>query len=703
MNPSTDHDTAAPAAPKFHPANADGYFPDAEQIFVPMPAGNICHFLLAHTPEGYIAGYKCFIRSPKNHVEKLPIACGSTFENREDALADAFDAAWKFFTGHKPALAHLQDWWETTAGSLAALAQTDVQFENRQAANDLGSQLYATSPSAEKKPELDSPALPPVVLPEEPAAPMEHRSRFDSIAVAEIEPGDNPRKVRTEISLEELTEAIRAQGELLQPIAVRDMGEQYAATSASKKRYRLIFGEGRWLAHQRLQWEKIDAKIYTGLTAADAKAKALVENLARTDMNAMDEAEGFADLSTLGWDLKRMVEQTGKTEVTIRRALGLVKLPDEVRALVRSGELSARQARTLVGWVSPRGGDLGTDVDFVKRPEVCTIIAQTAARSACDIPSDKLAEGIPVQAVPALLAAKLLVEIPRAYGGDVGIGNTFFRVGDGVYTFDAAAWKARKKDIDAEEKAILAAAKDKAAAKLANKVSVPLVDLAKGDVQHAELSIEDERYADYLPDGAVTNGIDAAKREVFICVQPEALAKLKAAEKLALHDDLTNVFEAAHARATEKIAKLRKIGAREMAFIAEVICPPNGYCVPITKLDFELQKIRMPKDFFGPNAEVTRESLAKLDPVDLCRLLLQARLQISLEGWTYEDGTAEEAAMLRWILETPKLGLIQEDEKARGKLLARLSSELWPKTPSAPAPVAVPPAAKKPAKNSRKK
>src|SRR5882672_3367032 len=86
-------ETAAPS-----PTNAQGYFENPEAIFVPLSAGNICHFLIAATPDGFVGGYKFFIRSPRNLVETLPDERAHAWPTRDEAVAVLFLAAWSFFS-----------------------------------------------------------------------------------------------------------------------------------------------------------------------------------------------------------------------------------------------------------------------------------------------------------------------------------------------------------------------------------------------------------------------------------------------------------------------------------------------------------------------------------------------------------------------------------------------------------------------------
>jgi ParB family chromosome partitioning protein len=147
-----------------------------------------------------------------------------------------------------------------------------------------------------------------------------------------------PRSQISEADLAELTASIEASG-LLQPVIVRPR----------HGKYELIAGERRWRAVQRLGWTKIpavvrDADDRTLLTLA------LVENLQRDDLSAIDEAAGYQRLGE-EFDLPQaeIARLVGRDRSTVANLLRLLKLPDQVKTLVREGKLSEGHARALLG------------------------------------------------------------------------------------------------------------------------------------------------------------------------------------------------------------------------------------------------------------------------------------------------------------------------------------------------------------------
>jgi len=160
--------------------------------------------------------------------------------------------------------------------------------------------------------------------------------------------GPNPRQPRRQFarqSLEEMAESIRAHG-LLQPIIVSPL------PGAAPERYQLIAGERRWRAAQLAGLHLIPALIRE-VSPDQSLEMALVENLQREDLNAIEAAQAFDRLvAEFGLKHEEIARRTGKDRATITNLLRLLKLPAEVQELVRSGKLSAGHAKALLGLAS---------------------------------------------------------------------------------------------------------------------------------------------------------------------------------------------------------------------------------------------------------------------------------------------------------------------------------------------------------------
>ncbi|MBK7594966.1 MAG: ParB/RepB/Spo0J family partition protein [Gemmatimonadetes bacterium] len=146
-----------------------------------------------------------------------------------------------------------------------------------------------------------------------------------------------PRRTFDEDALAELTSSIEASG-LLQPIVVRPVGN----------RYELIAGERRWRAVQRLGWAKVSA-VVREFDDRTALTLALIENLQRDDLSALDEAAGYqrlmAEFSIPQAEVARLV---GKDRSTIANTLRLLKLPADVQELLAGKHLAEGHARALL-------------------------------------------------------------------------------------------------------------------------------------------------------------------------------------------------------------------------------------------------------------------------------------------------------------------------------------------------------------------
>jgi ParB family chromosome partitioning protein len=149
----------------------------------------------------------------------------------------------------------------------------------------------------------------------------------------------NPRKDFDEEDLTELAESIRQKG-LVQPIIVRPNGAGG---------YEIVAGERRWRAAQRAGMHTVSV-IVRELNDQETLELAIIENVQRSDLNAIEEASGYNDLmERFSYTQERLAEVIGKSRSHVANTLRLLKLPDKVRGFVREGKLTAGHARALVG------------------------------------------------------------------------------------------------------------------------------------------------------------------------------------------------------------------------------------------------------------------------------------------------------------------------------------------------------------------
>ena len=163
---------------------------------------------------------------------------------------------------------------------------------------------------------------------------------YQELPVASIEPNPHqPRSSFDEDTLSELTASIREVG-VLQPVLVRPLeGGQF----------QLIAGERRWRACHRAGFDTIPAIVRQTDDLAVVE-QALIENLHRQDLNALDEAAGFQQLiDDFGLTHDDVARQVGKSRVSVTNTLRLLALPPSIQHLLADGRLTAGHARALLG------------------------------------------------------------------------------------------------------------------------------------------------------------------------------------------------------------------------------------------------------------------------------------------------------------------------------------------------------------------
>jgi len=161
------------------------------------------------------------------------------------------------------------------------------------------------------------------------------------LSIADLHPsGRNPRKTFDEAELAELANSIRTKG-LVQPIIARP--------DPGRGGYEIVAGERRWRAAQRASLHTV-AVIVRDLSDLEVAEFALIENVQRADLNAIEEATGYQELiEKFSYTQERLAEAIGKSRSHLANMLRLLKLPARVQVLVREGKLSPGAARAIVG------------------------------------------------------------------------------------------------------------------------------------------------------------------------------------------------------------------------------------------------------------------------------------------------------------------------------------------------------------------
>lgn len=150
----------------------------------------------------------------------------------------------------------------------------------------------------------------------------------------------NPRQNFAEAELDELAASIRERG-ILQPIVVRPV-------SGVQDTYEIVAGERRWRAAQRAGKHTVPIISLT-LNDREALEISIIENVQRTDLNALEEANGYAHLAAeYGYSHADIGRIVGKSRSHVANTLRLLALPESVRALLDDGSISAGHARALL-------------------------------------------------------------------------------------------------------------------------------------------------------------------------------------------------------------------------------------------------------------------------------------------------------------------------------------------------------------------
>jgi ParB family chromosome partitioning protein len=165
------------------------------------------------------------------------------------------------------------------------------------------------------------------------------------VALDQISPNPyQPRKTFNEASIEELTRSVREHG-IVQPLVVTRAGD----------RFKLIAGERRYRAAMKAGLPTVPVVIKDDLREGGALEIALIENIQREDLNPIEEANAYHQLhEEFGLTQEEISKRVGKERSTVANFLRLLKLPDFVKKLLASGQLSMGHARALLAVDSAR-------------------------------------------------------------------------------------------------------------------------------------------------------------------------------------------------------------------------------------------------------------------------------------------------------------------------------------------------------------
>jgi ParB family transcriptional regulator, chromosome partitioning protein len=185
------------------------------------------------------------------------------------------------------------------------------------------------------------------------APPERPRAGQRRVAIESLHPNPrNPRRHFAAAELDELAASIKERG-VIQPIAVRP-------APGANGTFEIIAGERRWRAAQRAGIHDVPVVVLE-VSDAEALELAIIENVQREDLNALEEAAGYQALGDeFKYSQDDIAKVVGKSRTHVTNMLRLLKLPDSVQTFVRRGELSAGHARPLIG--HPHAEALARDI-----------------------------------------------------------------------------------------------------------------------------------------------------------------------------------------------------------------------------------------------------------------------------------------------------------------------------------------------------
>lgn len=218
----------------------------------------------------------------------------------------------------------------------------------------------------------------------------ERAAESGPIAVAAIAPNPfQPRREFSDEELDDLASSIRENG-LLQPVVVRP------APSGGAAAWELVAGERRWRAAMRLGWSEIPALVRP-LDDRAMLVLALVENLQRAELTALEEAQGYRQLADdFGLSQQEIATAVGRDRSTVANTLRLLQLPASVRQLLAEGRLTAGHARALLSTgneqrmaeLARRAADEGWNVRRIEAEAKRARPAKAAARAGAERPRE---------------------------------------------------------------------------------------------------------------------------------------------------------------------------------------------------------------------------------------------------------------------------------------------------------------------------
>ena len=246
------------------------------------------------------------------------------------------------------------------------------------------------------------------------APPQRQAVREIPIDLLETNPFQ-PRTIIDPAALDELTQSVRSHG-ILQPLLVRPH-------PSVADRFQIVAGERRWRAAGAAGLHQVPALVHP-MTDSDAAAIALIENLQRQDLNAIDEAEGYNRLLTqFGLTQDALGQAVGKSRSHIANTLRLLGLPGAVKEAVRNGDLSPGHGRALLALPDPEAAMREV---LARQLSVRQTEALANQRPRADAPSASPNSNPDIAALERHLAEQLGLRVKVSFNGHGGFIQFYY-------------------------------------------------------------------------------------------------------------------------------------------------------------------------------------------------------------------------------------------------------------------------------------
>jgi ParB family transcriptional regulator, chromosome partitioning protein len=225
-----------------------------------------------------------------------------------------------------------------------------------------------------------------------------------TLPTAFLKPGRfQPRKNFADDALADLAASVKEKG-VLTPILVRPVGPDA---------YEIVAGERRWRAAQMAKLHDVPV-VVRELADAEALEIAIIENVQRADLNAIEEASAYQELiERFGRTQEQVAQDVGKSRSHVANTLRLLRLPESVKALIREGKLTAGHARTLLSAPDPEAA--AWDILSGKMT-----VRQAEQRSAKKKPGAKPPKDSNIVDLESRLSNSLGLKVQIAHKGDKG-------------------------------------------------------------------------------------------------------------------------------------------------------------------------------------------------------------------------------------------------------------------------------------------